>query len=292
MKKNILLSFIIPAHNEEKTIAQVLNPIFFQIKDLKEKCEVIVVNDGSNDRTVEIIKNLKYKIKLLNFEKGHSAAFSRNRGAEQAKGKYLIFLDADQIIEDNFVNNLVSLITKQDYEALSYFVYSYKPKTIFQRAWVAFRKVHLCRGFIFRKDIFDKLKFDERLFYIEDNDLWDRFKSAGYKLTDTGFKIYHIDTESLDDFIRQRKWHGRGILCGLLVKKKIYFLRYFAPCILIFFAYFSLWFLIAYLFLMWVYFSIRSKDPINSFLWVIIDYIGRFISLFYFLKELILRKLV
>ena len=141
------------------------------------------------------------------------------------------------------------------------------------------------------REIFNKLKFNERLFYIEDNDIWERFRNQGYKLTDTGLKIYHIDTESFDDFLRQRKWHGRGILCGIFVKKKLSFLRYFLPCIfLIPIAFFSIWPLVAYFIIMWLFFSIKSRDIINSLLWVIIDYLGRFISLYYFFKELFFKK--
>lgn len=291
MKKNIILSFVIPAHNEEKTIEKPLQAITSQIKNSKIKCEVIVVNDGSTDNTEETAKKYqKDKVKIINFKTGHSAAFSRNRGAENSTGKYIVFIDADQIIEDNFLNKLVEVISKKDFDVLSYFVYPYEPKTIFQKAWVGFRKVNLCRGFIFRRDVFNKLKFDERLFYIEDNEIWERFTAMGYKLTDTGLKIYHIDTQNLKDFVRQRKWHGKGIIGWIIYKKKYSSLRYFAPCSLLFISYFSFIPLILYLILFWLYFSIKSKDIVNSFLWIIIDYIGRFISLYFFIQALLIKS--
>jgi glycosyltransferase involved in cell wall biosynthesis len=291
MKENILISIVIPAHNEEKTIGHCLDLIVDQTKKYKDKIEIIVVNDGSNDKTPNIVKSYsRYNVRLLNFETGHSAAFSRNRGSEVSKGKYIFFLDADQLLEKGFIDNLIDMISKKDFEGLSFFVFPYNPRTIFQKAWAGYRKAHLCRGFIFKRNIFNKLKFDERLFYIEDNDLWERFEKAGYKLVDTGLKIYHIDTETLGDFVRQRKWHGKGILCGLKIKKNPYFLRYFFPCALLLLGIITFWPLIAYLVIIWLFYTFKSKDPFYSFLWVTVDYIGRFISLFYFAKELIIIK--
>jgi len=297
MKKSILISFVIPAHNEEKTIEDCLQSILSQLKLIKYNCEIIVVNDGSNDKTKEVIEKYskKYKqIKLLNFEKGHSAAFSRNRGSEIAKGEYLIFLDADQVIEKNFLQKLTNFLKKEQ-QVLSFFVLPRDSKTIFQKAWTGFRNAHYCRAFIFKKDIFLKLKFDERIFYIEDNELWQRFTKAGYKLADTGLKVYHIDPETLNDFIRQRKWHGKGILCWIKIKKKYSPLRYFAPCFLPIFFIFSsplIKFLpiILYFLFSWSYYTLKSKQPYNSFLWIITDYVGRFVSLYYFIKEILLGK--
>lgn len=292
MTKDILISFIIPAHNEQETIESCLLPILKQKYSIKETIEVIVVNDGSTDKTKEVIKKYsKQGVKLINFSIGHSAAFSRNRGSEKAKGKYLIFLDADQIIQDNFIKKLRGLLVKKDYEVLSMFVLPYKPKTIFQKAWAGFRNAHYCRAFIFKREIFLKLKFDERIFYIEDNELWERFVRAGYGLHDTGLKVYHIDTEHFKDFLRQRKWHGKGILCWLKIKKKYSPLRYFAPCFLVVFLLLPIsWLRIvpfaSYLLLFWFYYGIKSGEILNSFLWVTIDFFGRFISLYYFIKEL------
>ena len=297
MKKSILISFIIPAHNEEKVIGECLKSILLQIKSLKEKCEIIVVNDGSNDKTADIVKHFSDKrIKLLNFEKGHSAAFSRNKGSEVAKGEYFVFLDADQLIEENFLHELANFLKKEQ-EVLSFFVLPRNPKTLIQKAWAGFRNAHYCRAFVFRKDVFLKLKFDERLFYIEDNELWERFSKAGYKLVDTGLKVYHIDPETFEDFIRQRKWHGKGILCWIKIKKKYSPLRYFIPCILpIFFIFKSpiikFFPIVFYFIFFWSYYALKSKQPYNSLLWVLMDYFGRFVSLYYFFKEILIGNKV
>jgi len=296
MKKSILISFVIPAHNEEDTIEYCIRPIIRQLKFIKEKIEIIVVNDGSTDKTPDVVKNnFKKSVKLINFKTGHSAAFSRNRGSEIASGKYLVFLDADQIIEDNFIKNLREILVKSNHDVLSMFVLPHNPKTIFQKAWAGFRNAHYCRAFIFKREVFQKLKFDERIFYIEDNELWERFTKAGYKLYDSGIKVYHIDPASWNDFLRQRKWHGKGIMCWIKIKKKYSPLRYFAPCFLLLFLFLPIGFfkvapILFYLLLFWAYYGIKSHEIVNSLLWVTIDYFGRFISLYYFLKEILFNQ--
>lgn len=94
-------SVIIPAHNEEDVIERAIKSILNQTY---QNFEIIISNDGSTDKTKEIVENLIKKdkrIKILNQDKGHSAAFARNWGAEKAKGEILIFLDADTFISTN-----------------------------------------------------------------------------------------------------------------------------------------------------------------------------------------------
>ena len=135
-------SFIIPAHNEEKSIGKCLSSILKQ----KGSYEIIVVNDGSTDNTARIVERYKKKysrkLKLINFSKGHSAAFARNKGVRIAKGKWLIFVDADQIVEKNFLKKVEAFLDKTEVDGSDYLVYSYRPRTIFQRAWSVYRIVY------------------------------------------------------------------------------------------------------------------------------------------------------
>jgi len=294
MKKNIIFSFIIPAHNEGEVISKCLDALINQSH--KKNYEIIVVNDGSTDNTLEIAK--KYKIRILNFRKGHSAAFSRNKGAELAKGDYIGFIDADQIVEKTFMKKLFDLYNKEKFDITNFSIYAYKPKSIFQKAWSAYRKLHICRGLpIIKKKIFMEFGgFDDKLFYIEDDVFLDLMDSK-CKNKSSNIKVYHIDTKDWRGFVRQRKWQGRGLYCRIFKKRQMYAWRFFLPCLLLFFVffipllnYFVFIPLLVYFILSWIYFSIKSKEPINSFLWVTTDYIGRFFSLFYFLKEIFKNK--
>lgn len=92
--KSSLISVIIPAYNAEKTIAKTINSVLAQTY---ADFELIVIDDGSQDTTLEIIKNISdSRLKLFSYpHQGHSAG--RNRGLSHAVGEYISFIDADDL---------------------------------------------------------------------------------------------------------------------------------------------------------------------------------------------------
>lgn len=95
------LSIIIPALNEEKTLPFLLK----DIRQNKKKYEVIIIDNGSKDKTAIIARNYGYKTIVLN-QQGISKA--RNYGAKKASGKYLLFLDADIRLKKDFINKALN----------------------------------------------------------------------------------------------------------------------------------------------------------------------------------------
>ena len=93
-------SIIVPVYNVEKYIKKCLDSIMNQsFKDY----EVIVINDGTKDNSMDIVK--KYDVKIINQEnKGQSSA--RNHGIKEAKGEYIVFLDSDDTIEKDLLKEL------------------------------------------------------------------------------------------------------------------------------------------------------------------------------------------
>ena len=92
-------SIIIPNYNEEKYIKRCLESIFNQTIN-KSNYEVIVIDDGSTDNSIEIIK--QYNVKLLNSNR-LGAGGVRNKWINIAKGKYIILLDGDDYLYKNDV---------------------------------------------------------------------------------------------------------------------------------------------------------------------------------------------
>lgn len=97
----VFASFIVPTLNEEKYIGRCLKAIREQ--KTKISYEIIVSDGGSSDKTIEIAK--KYADMVLVAPK-RGIAFGRNYGAKFAKGKLLIFIDADTIVERDFLDKV------------------------------------------------------------------------------------------------------------------------------------------------------------------------------------------
>jgi len=93
------ISIIIPCYNEEKRIAGTLEKIKEFIKKRKEKFEIIVVDDGSKDKTVEAVRNFDLKTKIIENEKNLGKGASIRNGMKFSKGDISLFMDADSSTE-------------------------------------------------------------------------------------------------------------------------------------------------------------------------------------------------
>ncbi len=98
MNNKIHLSVIIPAYNEEKRLPKTLREINNYLMKQTYVSEIIVVSDGSSDRTVQVVKDLMSEIrnlKVLEFKERLGKGFGVREGIFEAKGEYRIFTDAD-----------------------------------------------------------------------------------------------------------------------------------------------------------------------------------------------------
>lgn len=108
--EDIKISIIVPCYNASKYLRECLD----SIKNQKySNLEVICVDDGSSDESVEIIRS-EYPNFIL-IQKDHSnAGDARNEGIAVASGKYLMFLDADDIFDENLVSTMVNKAEKEN----------------------------------------------------------------------------------------------------------------------------------------------------------------------------------
>lgn len=113
------VSIIVPIYNCELYIKKCLTSI---INQTYKNIEIIVVNDGSTDNSVSIIKELMVKdkrIKLLN-QKNSGVSIARNKGLENSKGNYVLFIDSDDWIEKNCIEDLVNKINEVKTDVIRY----------------------------------------------------------------------------------------------------------------------------------------------------------------------------
>lgn len=168
-----MISFIIPAYNEEKYIERTL-------KNIPNKFEKIVICNGCTDKTYSISKKYAKAVKMN--EKNVSKA--RNLGASKAKNDFLIFLDADTKLDKEALDELLILKNKN---IIGTFKVKFNKNNLYLGIFGFIKnlfplfEIHNASGVIFcHKSIFKKSKgFDERVLLKENHDFVRRAKKYG-----------------------------------------------------------------------------------------------------------------
>ncbi len=111
-----LVSIIMPSYNTAPYIAESIRSVIAQTYT---DWELIIVDDASTDSTDEVVKDLSSKIHYLKNDRNRGAAYSRNRALREAKGKWIAFLDSDDIWTPDKLEKQIAFMTKNGY-AFSY----------------------------------------------------------------------------------------------------------------------------------------------------------------------------
>ena len=99
MNKQPLISVIIPTYNRENIITRAIDSVIHQTY---KNWELIIVDDGSKDKTEEVIKPYLKNHKIsYHYQKNKGVCEARNYGIKKAKGEYIAFLDSDDEFEEN-----------------------------------------------------------------------------------------------------------------------------------------------------------------------------------------------
>lgn len=105
------ISLIIPTYNEEKNILKTLKKLRLLLKNEKDKWEILIINDGSTDNTLEILKNYKPKFfKIISYKKNKGKGFAVKKGVKEATGDYICFIDSDLAYSFDNLKNLLSYL--------------------------------------------------------------------------------------------------------------------------------------------------------------------------------------
>ena len=119
-----LVSIITPCYNSEKYISNAIQSV---INQKYKKWEMIIVDDFSKDRSIEIIKdftNQDKRIVLIQLSSNKGAGYCRNRAIKEAKGQYYAFLDSDDIWFENKISKQINFMKENDI-AFSYSAYNF-----------------------------------------------------------------------------------------------------------------------------------------------------------------------
>lgn len=177
---NIWLSIIIPCYNVQDYILKTLSSVLSQTSSCYE---VIIVDDGSNDSTYEIAhKKLQNQpnVKIIRKKNG-GVSSARNIGLHHALGKYIYFLDGDDIIEEHFIESIKSNLQDEDIALVGYSKENINQQKQLYQPFIAksyiqeylLGKLYICMSsIIFKRDflINNSIIFDEKTHYSEDRE--------------------------------------------------------------------------------------------------------------------------
>lgn len=211
-----MISVIIPTYNEKNVLENCIESLGGQTyKDF----EIIVVDDGSTDETPPILKNLKKTIPNFKFieEPHRGAGFARNAGSKIAKGKILVFVDADMTFDMDFLSKLVEPIEKGNSKGTwgrEEFVSNWN--NIWARCWNINEDWEPKRRHpkdypdeqpVFRailKSEFDKVNGFTPGGYMDD---WSLSEKLGYPASNApGAVFYHKNPSSLSEIYLHARW--------------------------------------------------------------------------------------
>jgi len=192
--KNPKASVIMPVYNEEKYIKKAIESILNQtFKDF----EFIIIDDGSTDRTKEILKKYKDKrIKIITNRKNEFVSRALNKGIKKAKGEYIIRIDGDDIALPNRLEKQINFLeTHPEISVLGSAIFEINKKNSLKLMPVLTKDDQIKKGLglrmfriiyhptviIRKKVLIDIGMYNEKLQYTQDKDLWLRLAAKEYK---------------------------------------------------------------------------------------------------------------
>lgn len=111
------LSIVIPAYNEEVRIVPTIGAIASHVSDLGFPWELIIADDGSKDSTVQLVQELGFaNLRLLIAERNGGKGSAVRRGMLSARGKYVLFADADNSTPIEEVTKLIAKLDREGYD--------------------------------------------------------------------------------------------------------------------------------------------------------------------------------
>ena len=114
MSKAPTISVIIAAYNEEKFIGRTIRSLLNQ-NISQQSYEIIVINDNSSDKTQYALQLFEGDVRVINNTKKHGLAYSLNLGIKEARGKYVVRVDADDYVHAEYLKVLSEFLEQNKY---------------------------------------------------------------------------------------------------------------------------------------------------------------------------------
>lgn len=219
----MIFSIIIPTKNEELYIRQCLRSIFSTTYP-REQYEVIVVDNGSEDATVEIAS--EFDVRFFLKPELNTISAVRNFGAGKSVGVILCFLDADCTVEEGWLSSAERHIHDKSIVCFGASPLIPENATWIEKTWLLVRKPSKVvvekkwqesTNMFIRKELYELVGgFNEDLITCEDVDLSYRLGSYGKIISDPELiVIHHRDPKTVKQFFYKECWRGEGNYVGI-----------------------------------------------------------------------------
>lgn len=219
---SLRVSVIIPAWNEEEMIGRCLNSLAASCYP-EDAFEVVLIDNGSTDRTLEIAQAFSTQLKLTILQKpGVNISALRNLGAATSKGEILAFLDADCSVPTNWIENAALHLASEPSGVIGGNIDIPEDSGWVARAW--FKVGYAPRdgevtyvpsgNMLMRRSTFLRIGgFNEGIKTSEDCELCFRARGAGFTVQEIReMAVIHWRTpQTLLEFYRREVWHGTHV---------------------------------------------------------------------------------
>ncbi len=234
-----MISVVIPTYNEQLVIKDCIESLLKQKKVIHE---IIIVDDGSTDDTVSIVRFLgSTHANISVFKKKHKGpGEARNYGASKGKGSILVFVDSDMTFDPLFLFDLTKpIIDKESKGTFSLNEYVSNWENAWARCWNYNQGINnkhrISRQFsksspVFRaieRQEFEKVGGFSSIGYTDD---WTLSRKLGYKATIAPHATYyHKNPDTLESVFKQARWIGKNEFITDGVRKYINLVHYSIP---------------------------------------------------------------
>lgn len=147
MSENIHLTILVPSYNESSIISESLSEINNFLNTKKYSSEIVVVDDGSGDDSVEIVKKLNLsRVKLFGYKNNRGKGGALKKGILYSRGKYVIFTDVDLSVPVESVNEFLRELERGESDVVIGTRKIKSAKVLVHQPWL---RENLGKGFTF-----------------------------------------------------------------------------------------------------------------------------------------------
>ncbi|MDB5194310.1 MAG: hypothetical protein JWN50_324, partial [Parcubacteria group bacterium] len=235
------VTIIVPSFNEEKTVRATVESLL-ELAYPKNKLTLLLVDDGSTDRTLEVLNEFKNNPQIKIFSKANEGSkfAALNFALKHTTSELVGCLDADSFVDPNALKHIIPYFKDKKIMAVTPSIKVHEPKTILQHvqkveySWGVFLRrmlsavnaLYVTPGpfSIFRTTVFQELGGYRHAHHTEDMELALRMQKNDYKIVNAlGAHVYTVAPDKLPSLVKQRTRWSYGFLNNAIDYRDMYF---------------------------------------------------------------------